>query len=229
MTQNKPRQLAAIVTETAPEPDASIIWLHGLGADGHDFAGIVPMLRLPSHLAVRFIFPHAPSIPVTINQGMVMPAWYDIVDTGFTRQQDKTGIEKSAQAIASLVKQEIEHGIPSARILLAGFSQGGAIALHAGLRYTQRLGGIIALSTYLPLASTLEEERSAANQDLPILMAHGTADSIVPLGLAEQSRTLLEECDYNVDWLSYPIEHSLCPEEIEAIGDWIKQRLANAD
>ncbi len=210
---------------TGDRPDASVIWLHGLGADGNDFAGIVPQLGLPPDLAIRFIFPHAPMQPVTINQGYVMRAWYDIYDTGFTRREDGEGIRTSADAIDKLIEREIASGVRSERIILAGFSQGGAIALHTGLRYPEKLGGIIALSTYLPLSDTVASEQSPKNRELPVLVAHGTHDDIVPLPMGEVSRNMLRELGYEVDWHTYPIAHSVCLEEIDMIGRWLTGEL----
>ena len=222
MSHNEPGQLSALVTETAPHPTSCIIWLHGLGADGHDFAGVVPYLNLPAGMGIRFIFPHAPSIPVTINQGMIMPAWYDIHDASFLRQPDISGIERSTQAIMEIINRETERGTGAERIILAGFSQGGAIALHCGLHYPQRLAGIIALSTYLPMAERLPR---AGHDAPPILMIHGSADSVVPLTLGERSRRQLEEAGYTIDWNCYPMEHNVCMEELAEIGDWIRWKL----
>jgi len=212
--------LPGIETETAARPTASIIWMHGLGASGHDFAGVVPALALPAGLALRFIFPHAPQRPVTINNGYVMPAWYDIRNERFNDGEDAAGIEASAQAIMQLVQQEMARGIDSRRIILAGFSQGGAIALHCGLHSPLPLAGIIALSSYLPLADRLPEHTDISP---PILMLQGSADPIVPLALAEHSRQQLLAAGYRIDWHSYPIEHTVCAEEITEIGRWISQ------
>ena len=200
---------------------ASVVLLHGLGADGHDFESLVPELRLPASTAVRWVFPHAPVRPVTINGGARMRAWYDI--TGFDRRalQDEAGIRESAETVRTLVEREHERGIASDRIVLAGFSQGGAIALFAGLRQPARLAGILALSTYLPLADRLAAEAHPANAAVPILMAHGTQDPIVPLALAEGSRALLRERGYDVDFRTYPMPHSLCAEEVTDIREWL--------
>lgn len=207
--------------EPRSRADASVILLHGLGADGHDFESLVPELRLPASTAVRWVFPHAPVRPVTINGGARMRAWYDI--TGFDRRalQDEAGIRESAERIRALVEREHERGIASDRIVLAGFSQGGAIALFAGLRQPARLAGILALSTYLPLADRLAAEAHPANAAVPILMAHGTSDPIVPLALAEGSRALLRERGYEVDFRTYPMPHSLCGEEVTDIREWL--------
>jgi phospholipase/carboxylesterase len=213
------RPLDTVEVETAPSPELAVIWLHGLGADGHDFEPVVPELVLET--PTRFVFPHAPVRAVTINNGMPMRAWYDI--SGFSgAPEDASGIRASASAVARLVDRELERGIPAARIVLAGFSQGGAIALHLGLRESRRLGGIVALSTYLPLATTLSGEKSAANEGLPIFLAHGSADPLIPIELAERSRRALEREGYAVEWRVYPMAHSVCMEEIRAIADWLK-------
>ena len=211
-----------VTTGTAPQ--LAVIWLHGLGADGHDFEPVVPELKLK--FPARFIFPHAPVRPVTINHGMPMRAWYDILGWGSQVRQDVAGIHASSAAVARLVDHEIGRGIPAERIVLAGFSQGGAVALHAALRESRTLAGVIALSTYLPLASTLADERSAANARIPIFMAHGTADAVVPLTLGESSRRTLESLDYSVEWRSYAMAHTVCMEEVAAIGAWLTKRSA---
>jgi phospholipase/carboxylesterase len=214
-----------IEIETAPQPTASVIWLHGLGADGHDFVPIVPELRLPSDLAVRFVFPHAPHRPVTINRGYVMRAWYDIAETEFGRREDEAGIRESEQTMRALIQRETERGISSERIVLAGFSQGGAVVLHTGLRLPQRLAGILALSTYLPLADTLKAEAHPANADVPIFMAHGTDDPIIPLALGESSADLLTRRGANLEWRTYEMEHSVCLDEIQDIAGWLTRVL----
>src|SRR5262245_60490506 len=198
--------LDAIEITTDPEPRLSVLWLHGLGADGHDFEPIVPELRLG--FAVRFVFPHAPVRAVTINRGMAMRAWYDILGFDRRAKEDAAGIRASAAAVTELVDREVERGVPSDRIVLAGFSQGGAIALHTALREPRPLAGILALSTYLPLGATLAAERSAANGRVPIFMAHGTDDGVVPLELAETSRSVLEALGYAIEWRAYPMAHS---------------------
>jgi phospholipase/carboxylesterase len=213
-------QLPAVIIEPASPVQASVIWLHGLGADGHDFEALVPHLGLPPAAGIRFIFPHAPYRPVTINGGLRMRAWYDI-SGAIPPREDDGGIRASEQAVRHLVEREIAAGIAPARILLAGFSQGGAIALRTGLRYPQRLAGILALSTYLPLAETLAQEAHPANLSLPILMAHGTADAVIPLSRARQSRELLGRLGYTVEWRSYPMAHSVCTEEIADIAAWL--------
>src|SRR4051812_7986155 len=187
---------------TGPSPSAAVIWLHGLGADGHDFEPIVPELRLPASLAVRFVFPHAPVRPVTLNQGMRMRAWYDILQLG-GGAEDEAGIRASERVLGELIAGEKQKGIAPGRIVIAGFSQGGAIALQAALRYPERLAGILALSTYLPLSGKLAAEKSAANAALPVFMAHGSYDDIIPLARAEQSRKVLEGLGYPVEWRAY--------------------------
>lgn len=211
--------LDAIEITTGAEPRLSVVWLHGLGADGHDFEPIVPELGL--RLPVRFIFPHAPVRPVTINGGMAMRAWYDILGFDRRSKEDSAGIRASAAAVTELVDREIERGMASDRIVLAGFSQGGAIALHTALRDPRPLAGVLALSTYLPLAATLASERSAANARIPLFMAHGTDDGVLPIQLAESSRGTLEALGYAVDWHAYPMAHSVCMEEINAVGAWL--------
>ncbi len=215
--------LAAIEIEPAQPATAAIIWLHGLGADGHDFAPIVPELRLPKHLAVRFIFPHAPSIPVTINNGWVMPAWYDILAMDIDRKVDEVQLRASASAIHQLIEREIERGIDSRRILLAGFSQGGAVNYEAALSYDKPLGGLLALSTYFATASSVQPH--PANRQLPIQVYHGSLDPVVPPALGQNSLTSLRAMGYQPDFQSYPMEHALCPEQISHIGSWIRARL----
>ena len=218
-----PEYLDAIELETAKNPSASVIWLHGLGADGNDFAPIVPALGLPK-AAIRFVFPHAPIRPVTINGGMRMRAWYDIAD-GALRREDEGGVRASQALVEALVAREIARGTAAGRLVLAGFSQGGAIALQTGLRHPQRIAGIMALSTYLPLAEKFSAEASAANRGVPIYMAHGSYDPIVPLARAEQSRALLQSLGYAVQWREYPMPHSVCAEEVAEIGAWLSEVL----
>jgi phospholipase/carboxylesterase len=196
-----------------------VLWLHGLGADGHDFEPIVPELGLS--VPVRFVFPHAPVRSVTINGGMAMRAWYDILGFDRRAREDAVGIRASAAAVTELIDREIERGMSSDRIVLAGFSQGGAIALHTALREPRPLAGVLALSTYLPLAATLSSERSAANARVPLFMAHGTDDGVLPLQLAETSRGALEALGYTVEWHVYPMAHSVCLEEVGEIGAWL--------
>jgi phospholipase/carboxylesterase len=211
--------LDSIEIETDRAPSLAVIWLHGLGADGRDFEPIVPELKLQR--PVRFVFPHAPVRPVTINGGMAMRAWYDILGFSRTAAEDIAGIRASAVAVTDLIDREVKRGIPTERIVLAGFSQGGAVALYTALRETRALGGVMALSTYLPLAGLLAAERSAANAGLAIFMAHGTADNVLPLSLGESSRRTLEDLGYAVEWHSYPMAHSVCVEEIDAIAAWL--------
>jgi phospholipase/carboxylesterase len=218
--------LPCVEIETAPSPGASVIWLHGLGADGNDFVPILPELRLPSSLPLRFVFPHAPVRPVTINNGMRMRAWYDIAAADLSNRADLAGVRQSQSLLEALIGRENARGMPSARIVLAGFSQGGAIALYTGVRHAERLAGIIALSTYLVSADKLGTEASAANRALPIFMAHGTADPIVRYEWGEASRRALEAAGYRIDWHSYRMEHSVCLEEIVAIGAWLARVLS---
>jgi phospholipase/carboxylesterase len=214
--------LPRIEIESAPNPTAAVIWLHGLGADGNDFAGLVPELDLTGCPPIRFVFPHAPSIPVTLNNGYVMPAWYDILGTDLVRRQDANGIKTSALAIEALIAHEVARGIATHRIVLAGFSQGCAMALHTGLRHSATLAGIMALSGYLPLAETLAAERTAANQATPIFMAHGVQDPMVILPRAESSRDLLAQLGYAVQWHTYAMPHSVHPKEIADISLYLK-------
>jgi phospholipase/carboxylesterase len=202
-----------------------VIWLHGLGADGTDFVPAVPQLRLPDEVAPRFIFPNAPVRPVTVNNGMRMRAWYDIYSLGMRDREDATGIRESAAVVHGLIDAERAAGISARRIVLAGFSQGGAIALQAGLRYAEPLAGILALSTYLPLATTVAAEASVANREIPILMCHGREDPIVPLELAEKSADILNDLGYHPRWLDYPMQHQVCAAEMLAISQWLTQVL----
>jgi len=217
--------LTAIEYCSGHDPHASIIWLHGLGADGSDFLPIAQQLALP--VAVRFVFPNAPSMPVTINGGYVMPAWYDIAASDIAATQDEAGIRRAQGMIEELIEREIERGVPSNSIVLAGFSQGGAIALQTGLRFKQKLGGIIVLSAYLPLRQTLEQERSPANDELPILMAHGTADTVIPIAAGRSSAEYLARSGYGVVWQEYPMPHTVCAEEIDAIRAFLVGVLPN--
>lgn len=207
----------AVEIETGSPPQAAVIWLHGLGADGHDFEPIVPELRLKQ--AVRFVFPHAPLRPVTINQGMRMRAWYDILQFGAGREDDQ-GIRASQALVEGLIRDQ-----PVRKVFLAGFSQGGAIALQTALRYPERLAGVIALSTYLPLAATLAAERSAANADVPIFMAHGSHDDLIPIERARDSSRFLEGLGYRIEWRDYPMPHSMCGEEVRDISAFLARLL----
>ena len=210
--------MQAVEIDSAPNPQAAVIWLHGLGADGHDFEPIVPELRLTK--PVRFVFPHAPVRPVTINQGMRMRAWYDILQLG-PGPEDDAGVRASQRLVDELIAAEKKRGMT--KIVIAGFSQGGAIALQSALRHPDRLAGVLALSAYLPLNASLQAERSAANREVPIFMAHGQYDDIIPLPRAEQSRQILERLDYKVEWHVYPMPHSVCPEELEDIATFLRQ------
>ncbi|WP_421868321.1 alpha/beta hydrolase [Motiliproteus sp.] len=215
--------LPAIEIEPAQPATAAVIWLHGLGADGNDFAPIVPELRLPESMAVRFIFPHAPSIPVTINNGWVMPAWYDILEMTLDRRIDETQLRASAAEIRKLIEREIERGIDSRRILLAGFSQGGAVAYETALSFDKPLGGLLAMSTYYATADSIE--LNDANRLLPVLVQHGTLDPVVPESLGQKAQQRLQADDFEVSYQSYPMEHAVCPPQIDAIADWIRGRL----
>ena len=209
---------------TGTDPKGTIIWMHGLGADCWDFVSIVKELGLPADLPLRFIFPQAPSRPITINNGQVMPGWYDISMAELQRKPDEAGVRQSQASIDALIEREIGRGVPADKIILAGFSQGGAIALQTGLRYRDALGGIMALSTYLTLEDSLAAEATAANANIPILMAHGTQDQVIPLSLAQSSRAKMAARGYKIEWHEYPMPHSVCMEEIEDIGAWIQAR-----
>ena len=209
-----------IFIEPKENATAAVIWLHGLGADGHDFEPVVPLLgNIPNY--TRFVFPHAPERPVTINNGMVMRAWYDIVSMDIQKRADAAGVRDSEAILQRLVHAELEKGIPLNRIVLAGFSQGGAIVLHSGIRFPSRLAGIVALSTYLPLPELTDVEAHPANKNIPIYMGHGTFDPVVPLDLAKKSRTHMAELGYHIDWYTYPMEHSLSPPQIGDIAGWL--------
>lgn len=209
--------------EINPEADPAyvVIWLHGLGADGHDFEAIVPELRLPESLPIRYVFPHAPTRPVTINMGMVMRAWYDILEMDVSRKVDVDNIVESSMLLRNLIQRELDAGMPSEKILLAGFSQGGAIVLHTALRYEKPLAGLLALSTYLPTVDSLGSERNDANGKIPIMMAHGQHDPMIPIVNAENTREALIHLNYTVQWHAYPMEHQVCMEEIQAIRAWM--------
>ena len=213
--------LEAIEIETAPSPSASIIWMHGLGADGHDFVDIVPELHLPARPGVRFVFPHAPMRPVTINGGYVMRAWYDIRDADGVRREDPAGVRASQKSIEALIRREKERGVLPGSIVIAGFSQGGAMALQTSLRYGERLAGVMALSCSLPLADTLAAEAAPANRDVPIFMAHGTHDPMIPMARAVRARETLVGLGYRVEWHEYRMPHSVSPEEIRDISAWL--------
>ena len=217
--------LSAIEIETAPDPDAAVIWMHGLGDDGRGWSEVVPSLGLPADLAVRFIFPHAPVIPVTINNGMRMRAWYDIRQANLNERADLEGVWRSQAHVDALLAREAARGVAPRRTLLAGFSQGGAIALYAGLRAATRLAGIVALSTYLIAPDRVAAEASAANRDVPIFMAHGTYDPVVQFAWAERSRDALKSGGWPVEWHAYPMEHGAVLEEITAAGAFIARIL----
>jgi phospholipase/carboxylesterase len=218
--------LEALEVETAPSPGAAVIWMHGLGADGYDFVDVPPVLRLPESLAVRFVFPHAPMQPVTINGGMVMRSWYDIRPDAGGRREDEPGLRQSQRHVEALIARERARGVPTARLVLAGFSQGGAMALQTGLRHPERLAGIMALSCYLPLADLVAAEASAANRDVPIFLAHGTHDPLIPLARARLSFEILTGLGYRAEWHDYPMPHSVCDAEIRDIGAWLAKILA---
>ena len=211
--------LDTVEMETAPAPRASVVWLHGLGADGHDFAPIVPELKLS--FPVRFVFPHAPMRAVTINNGAVMRAWYDVRGVGGERREDAEGVRASQRGIEALVARERARGIEAKRIVLAGFSQGGAMALHTGLRHPERLAGVLALSCFLPLADTLGAEAAPANRDVPIFMAHGAYDDLIPMQRARQAHDVLVGLGWQVVWHDYPMPHAVCAEEIADVAAWL--------
>ncbi len=217
--------------ETGPTPSGAVIWLHGLGADGHDFEPIVPELRIPDALPLRFVFPHAPVRPVTINGGMAMRAWYDIVSLDRGGPADEEGIRASGEILDALIRREQDRGMRADRIAVAGFSQGGAIALHSGLRFPERLAGLMALSTYLPLRSSFADEvpDGSANHDLPIFMAHGTFDPVLPFEAGASSRDLLVAAGYDVEWHDYPMAHGVCPDEVAHIRTWLLSVFGAAD
>ncbi|TDR40397.1 phospholipase/carboxylesterase [Tahibacter aquaticus] len=217
--------LPAVELETKPKPRHSVIWLHGLGADGHDFAPIIPELVAKDWPAIRFVFPHAPVRPVTINNGMKMRAWYDIAGTDIASRQDETGVRESVAQLDALIAREADRGVPAERVILAGFSQGGAVVLAGGVRHAKRLGGVVALSTYLPIAEKTAAERSVANAELPIFMAHGSHDQVVPQNLGTRSRDVLRGLGYSVDWHSYPMAHQVNAEEIADLRQWLALRL----
>ena len=218
--------LPSIELEVGPRPDAAVIWLHGLGADGNDFVPIVEEMRLPSSLSMRFVFPHAPVRPVTLNNGLRMRAWYDIAPGDITHRADISGVRASQALVEALIAREIGRGIAARRIVVAGFSQGGVIALHTGLRHAERLAGIVALSTYVVRPDLLAGEASPANRDVPIFMAHGTADPMVRLEWGEAGHRTLVAAGYRVEWHTYPMPHSVVWQEIEALSAFLARVLA---
>lgn len=215
---------SAVTLEPATPATAAVIWLHGLGADGHDFVPIVDELKLPQSLAVRFIFPHATPRPVTINNGYVMRAWYDIKGLNREGPEDDAGIRESQEVVRRYIEAENAKGIPASRIVIAGFSQGGAIALQAALRHHEPLAGVMALSTYLPLHASLAREASSSNRSIPILMCHGIQDNVVAMRMGEWSRDQLQQHGYSVEWHAYPMPHSVCIEEVLDISRWLQTR-----
>ncbi len=225
MTTTQNDLLPTIEIERGNDPTHAVLWMHGLGADGNDFVPIIDELALPSDVSVRFVFPHAPMRAVTINQGFVMRAWYDVFDRSFNRTEDEDGLRDSQRAIEFLLERERKRGILPGRIVLAGFSQGGAMALQAGLRYPEKLAGIMALSCYLPMRQTLAIESHRANSGTSIFMAHGNLDSVVPMALATISKQQLLESGYVVEWHEYPMEHSVCVEEMADISEWLQRVL----
>ena len=223
-----------VEVETGPDPLGSVIWLHGLGADGHDFEPIVPELQLPESLPLRFVFPHAPERPVTINGGMSMRAWYDIISLDLDdRRSDADGIRDSSEILKGLIARESERGIDAAKIVVAGFSQGGAIALHTALRFPHKLAGLMALSTYLPLHESFDTEvagnPNAAGKDLPIFMGHGSFDPMLPMQLGQRSAEMLTTAGYHVEWHDYPMAHAVCAEEIKDIRNWLVSVFAHSE
>ena len=214
-------ELDSIIIETGDQPDAAIIWLHGLGADGNDFVPIIDQLQLPSHMAIRFIFPHAPVRPITINQGYPMPGWYDISSMSIVEQEDEAGIRESSAILRQLCEEQESRGIESGRIIVAGFSQGGAIALHCGCRYPRQLAGIMALSTYLALPDQLGDEISDVAAEIPVFMAHGRQDDVVAYRYGKQSMEQLESSSIDVQWHEYDMGHAVCMEEIQHIRQWL--------
>lgn len=221
-----PQQLEFLTLETNPQPDSAVIWLHGLGADGNDFKAIVPALNLSPNAAIRFVFPHAPVRPVTINGGMSMRAWYDILEMSLERKVDMANIEESVAQISHLIEQQIALGIAAERIVIAGFSQGGVIAYQVGLLGKYKLAGIMALSTYLADADLIPQALDSVNGSTPVLIHHGTQDPVVPYELAVRAHQQLEQKGYQLEKASYPMQHSVCPEQVEDIARWLQASLA---
>lgn len=218
--------LETIEIETTPNPTASVIWLHGLGADGNDFVPIVRELDLSGCPGIRFVFPHAPTMPVTINNGYVMRAWYDILGTDLAKREDEAGLRKSQVMVEQLIAQEKARGIRAEKIVLAGFSQGCAMTLQTGLRHPEKLAGLLCLSGYLPLHAVVPDERHSANHDTPIFLVHGRSDPVIPIDRAEKSRDILQSMGYDVEWHAYNMPHSVCAEEIDDVSAWLKRVLA---
>ena len=217
--------LDSIIVDSPCPADTSVIWMHGLGADGNDFAPVVPYLNIPKHCSIRFVFPHAPVRPVTVNMGMRMRAWYDITNPVIgTGTEDENGIIQTAAQIKELIHREEQSGIPSDRIVLAGFSQGGAMALYEGIRFESELSGIVAISTYLPLPAKTADQRHKSNHNIPILYLHGTFDPVISIQVAQQSRQMLTDLGYDVSFSEYPVQHTVSPEQLTAIGQWLTQR-----
>ena len=225
MTQLTPL-LDNIEIDTAPNPTAAVIWMHGLGADGNDFVPMVRELDLAGLAPIRFVFPHADQIPVTVNGGYVMRAWYDITNADLVRREDEGGLRRSQLQIEALIAREKARGIAADRIILAGFSQGCAMTLQTGLRHPEKLAGLMCLSGYLPLSATVAAERTEQSLDTPILMVHGRSDGVIPLARAEQSRDLLKSMGYQVEWHDYPMQQSLCEQEVVDVSAWLKKVLA---
>ena len=223
------KTLESVTIETGPNPTVAIIWMHGLGADGHDFEPLVPELLADGMPALRFVFPHAPVRPVTLNNGYKMRAWYDIIGIDRRSAEDFTGIQASADAVTAVIRAENARGIASSRIVLAGFSQGGAMALHLATRFPEKLAGVIALSCYLPLAKQFASERSSANLATPIFMAHGSQDPVVPFALGDESRRVLEGTGYRVEWHAYPMPHALCAEEVADLKTWLGKQAGSQE
>lgn len=215
--------LQTIELETGPQPATTVLWLHGLGADGHDFEPIVPELVRPGDPPLRFVFPHAPYRRITLNRGYEMRAWYDVIAIDRETPQDEAGIRDSDAAVKALIERENGRGIPTNKIVLAGFSQGGAQSIFTGLRYPEKLAGIVGLSCHMLLAGSFDAERQQGNQTTPVFLAHGTHDPIVPFSLGEECRQLLETRNYAVEWRTYPMPHSVCPEEIAHLADWLRR------
>lgn len=222
--------LETVEHETGPQPGWTVLWLHGLGADGHDFAPIVPQLVRPGWPALRFVFPHAPVRAVTINNGMRMRAWYDILEMNLANRADSAGVEQSLAQVDALIAREAGRGVPASRLVLAGFSQGGAVTLAAGLRRAAPLAGLVALSSYLPLApaalARLPEDTPAAAIAQPLFMAHGQHDPVVPFGAGQASAARLRELGFHIDWHAYPMAHQVCAEQIHDLGEWLSRRFA---